>query len=445
MRSLQRRLSTGLITSLIVIFIVLLTLVSHAIRHVSEDYIASRLEHDSETMLSAISFPDTGPAHLDSVRIDGIYRRPYSGHYYLIQAGDTVFRSRSLWDHNLSVPLDSREAGKRLHLQGPQNQPLLALITHYHRAGQEITIAVAEDLTDIEAQVTRFQQVFTFVALLLFFIMVTIQALLVYLGLRPIEAVREDIRKLEQGSVEKLSNQVPSEIQPLVNEVNRLLQLMHQRMTRSRNALGDLAHALKKPLTVIRQVRQDPVVKGNDNIRTQLEQQTEDMAQSIERYLRRARLAGEGPAGSYYSLTDDLPPLLSTLQQIYADKALRIEPVLPNIATLPIDREDLQEMLGNLLDNACKWARSRVRLSIESNHHITITIEDDGPGVSDEESAQLLMRGNRLDESVLGHGLGLAIVKDIVDQYDGKVKIESSPELQGFYIQVQLDKGSMHI
>ena len=185
MISLQRRLSAGLIISLIVIFIVLLTLVSHAIRHVSEDYIASRLEHDSETMLSAISFPNTGPAHLDSVRIDGIYRRPYSGHYYLIHAGDTYFRSRSLWDHDLSVPLASRKAGKRLHLQGPQNQPLLALITHYHRAGQEITIAVAEDLTDIEAQVTRFQQVFTFVALLLFFIMVTLQACLLYTSPSP--------------------------------------------------------------------------------------------------------------------------------------------------------------------------------------------------------------------------------------------------------------------
>ena len=162
------------------------------------------------------------------------------------------------------------------------------------------------------------------------------------------------------------------------------------------------------------------------------------MQQLIERELRRARIAGEGPTGAYFVTDTEIKPLLDTLQSIYHKKSLTIKTDIPMSLVLPFDREDILELLGVLMDNACKWANRTVYLALRADKQLTIKIDDDGPGVSDELMTQLAHRGKRLDETVSGYGLGLAIAQDIIEQYSGTFVFSRSETLGGFCVTVKL-------
>ncbi|NNF97068.1 MAG: hypothetical protein HKM94_09095 [Halobacteria archaeon] len=162
------------------------------------------------------------------------------------------------------------------------------------------------------------------------------------------------------------------------------------------------------------------------------------MQQLIERELRRARIAGEGPTGSHFIAENEIAPLIDTLQSIYHQKRLSIETHFPKNLLIPVDREDALELLGVLMDNACKWANKSVCLTIRTDNKITIIVEDDGSGVSDALVTQLTQRGKRLDESVTGYGLGLSIAQDITEQYHGSLDLGRSEKLGGFCVTATL-------
>ena len=444
MKSLQFRLSLGLLLSLTVIFIILLYIITLSIRSISEDYVVSRLEHDSETILTALYFDTKGMPTIDAQRIGGIYTRPFSGHYYTIKSGDDILRSRSLWDETLNLDkVDINDP--HYHMDGPNHQPLLLIRREYLKQHHHIIIYIAEDLSPVMNEVNSFQRTFTLVSIGLLALLLLSQALLVHLGMRPTNSIRREIRALEQGELTMLSTDVPGELKPLVEEINRLLELMQQRMQRARNALGDLAHALKKPLTVLGQLREMPVVRTNAELANNLETQTESIHKVIERHLRHARLAGEGP-GIYFDLEKDLPPLIDTLGKMYIQKALQINcSIIADIQRLPVDREDMLEVLGNLLDNACKWANHRVKLTIRDEERIIIRVEDDGPGVEEQKMALLTRRGMRLDETIEGHGLGLSIVRDILHHYQGELQFSGSQELGGLCVVILLPSATNQV
>jgi len=438
MPSLQARLGTGLLLSLLAVFLVLWLTVSSAIRDVAQDYIATRLGHDSETLLSTLSFDSDGTPLINIARMDMIYQRPFSGHYYQIISAAKQLRSRSLWDDSLGVPLQANGASTRLKLQGPQQQPLLAVVSGYRKQNQSITIAVAEDLSAVEADIRAFQYRFGITAMVMLLLMGGMIVIMVRRGLSPLKQVREEVRELERGQRQQLNNAVPKEIAPLVSEVNHLLQILNTRLLRSRHALGDLAHALKKPLTVLRQMEREATFVAKPELQQELAGQINAMQQTIDHVLRRARLAGEGHAGTVFDIAQDLPLLIDALQKMYRHKALRIDTDISTGLRLSADREDMLELFGNLLDNACKWARQSIRLSIWADSQFRMTIEDDGPGIDAERIAELSQRGKRLDESVEGHGLGLAIVQDIVDQYHGSIGYVRSEALGGLQVAVTL-------
>ena len=227
-------------------------------------------------------------------------------------------------------------------------------------------------------------------------------------------------------------------MQPLVTEVNRLIALMDQRLQRSRNALGNLAHALKGPLNLITQICDNETLKQHPDIRNELLQHTKILQQLIDHELKRARLAGSGGSGQYFYPQQELPSLEKLLLRLYEHKSLQIQHVYPDHALGDTDRDDMLELLGNLLDNACKWACHKVMYSIQQDHAIHITVQDDGPGCNDEQLQTLTKRGVRLDESIPGHGLGLAIVKDIVNLYGGSLGFDRSPELGGLRVNIIL-------
>lgn len=438
MRSLQLRLSSSLLLSLLGIFIILWLIVSSAIRHVAQDYIATRLSHDSETLLSHITFTKAGEIQIDSSRIDSIYQRPFSGHYYQIHYDKKIIYSRSLWDtrFQLSLPLSSEN--QRLMLQGPQQQPLLAVSSGYSKQGKAINIVVAEDLSRIEAEVKDFQTRFGLTALTLALLLGLVNIIMIRSGLQPLKRIRDEVRDLESGERQQLSNVVPKEISPLVSEINRLLQVLSTRLKRSRHALGDLAHALKKPLTILRQLEREKLLAENPELQQQLASQISSMQQTIDHVLRRARLAGEGYAGVLFNVNKDLPALIDVLKKMYRDKDLMFETDIDARANVFADRDDMLELLGNLLDNACKWATQNIKLTINKTDTLNIIIEDDGLGIDESHINELSQRGKRLDESVEGHGIGLSIAHDMVAQYKGTITYHRSVKLGGLQVTVSL-------
>lgn len=435
MRSIQAKLSTGLLLSLIVTFSALWLLVSVSVQFMAKEYIASRLEHDAEMLLNAINF-DNGVLTVDETRIDLIYNQPFSGHYYVIKSGGQSVPSRSLWDYKLNVL--SVDTGRQVHIlqQGPDQQSLLTLSLGYEKQNNSLTISIAEDLNPINENIDQFKYWFSAMAIGMLLLLVFIQALILRKSLRPLSKMHGELKLLQQGKLSRLSAEAPDELQPLINEVNRLLDIMKQRLRRSRDALSDLAHAIKKPLTVIRQVAENDAVPEPE--RVTLLRQAGDIYQISDRILKRARLAGRSHGGALFSFAEDLPTLIKTLDMMYADKALQIVTKVDGNDILPLDREDMLELLGNLLDNACKWAAHKVMLTVNIDSEIYICIEDDGPGTDMEKINELARRGVRLDEGVQGHGFGLAITVDIVNDYHGCINFECSDTLGGFKVAVTL-------
>ncbi len=438
MRSLQFRLSLGLFVSLILAFVVLWILVSQSSRYLAEGYIITRLQHDTESLLASVQVDTTGKISLDQARANPVYARPFSGHYYKILQGAVSIRSRSLWDQDLSVKPLPTGSQQRLHVRGPQHQPLLLLVSAFNKSGQVITIAVADDLSPIEADLVHLQHYFVLAALILLLALIGIQGLILHAGLRPLEKTRQELQALAQGKLMQLNQDVPKEVAPLVEEINHLLDVLDKRLSRSRNALGDLAHALKKPLTVLKQLTHEDSLYQHPELQQTIATQLDTMQRHVTRILQRARLAGEGPVGSLFNASEEIPALLKTLQHMYYDKAIEFETNIPAQLTVAADREDMLEMIGNLLDNACKWATHKVRISITQAPITQIDIEDDGPGVEPDKLEALTRRGLRLDETTEGHGLGLSIVNEIVTSLSGDLQLLHSQNLGGLHARVRL-------
>ncbi len=439
MNSLERRLQLGLSLSLVLLIGALWAVGNHSIRGLTEDFVSSRLEHDAESLLSALVL-DSDQAEMHWRRIDQIYTQPLSGHYYaiLLDNGDELF-SRSLWDQSMVVPKLAPGESTRMRVSGPSGQQLLLWAKGFRKQNHEISIAVAEDLSSIQEQRDQFMRTFALLAVGGLVILLTIQSIVIRHSFRRLEPVREDIRRLGQGKTDKLSEDVPAEILPLVQELNHLLGLLAQRLERSRNALGNLAHALKGPLNLLVHFFDSRQNDADDNQEcNQARAQVERVRQLMDRELKRARLVGTGIKSQRFDPHVELPDLVRALKQVHRNHPVEIHYQLDTNSPAFGDREDMLELLGNLLDNACKWASSRVELNLTGRYSIRIFVADDGRGLSDQELNTLTQRGVRLDETVEGHGLGLAIAKDIVKLYGGNITFGRSTELGGLRVSITL-------
>ncbi|MEJ2575232.1 MAG: sensor histidine kinase [Gammaproteobacteria bacterium] len=399
MMSLERRLLVGIALSVLVVFAVLLGGGTLAVRELNEAYVYARLQDDAEALLAAL--------------------RP--------QAGEPE-RSRSLWDEDLPVQALPAGGSARLRLPGPADQELLVHVAGFERAGRPVTVAVGEDITPLRVRIRHYQFVSGIAVLVALALLMFAQQRIVRSALHRLDALREDVRRVGSGERAALGEDVPREVRPLVSEFNRLLASLAKRLARSRHAVGNLAHALKTPLSLLtRELERD----ASTDRRLTLAQVAR-IRQLIERELRRARIAGSALPGKQFDAAADVPALVESLRRLHRERDLDIAVELPDDRELPIDREDALELLGNLLDNACKWARQRVRLRVtRSPGGLGVDVEDDGPGVPPGQLEELAGRGTRIDESTEGHGLGLAIVSDIVASYDGRLGFDRSPDLGG--------------
>jgi len=435
-KSIQARLSLGLIAVLVLVGLALAQLSLWLFEVGLQRYLETGLRKESENLLIALVRGQSG-LELDERRISSAYQRPFSGYYFRIDFDGGTWRSRSLWDLEMPAPATS---GLHTDLElGPENQQLLLLRSDYRRFGQAISISVAQDYTPVREQFRRMQQIGLGLGLVALILVLVLQRITVTRSLRPLERVRGQIAQLQQGKRSQLDTQVPSELEPLVAQINHLLAHTEDSLRRSRNALGNLGHALKTPLAVLLSLASSEQLKNAPQVRVQLREQLQQIQQRLSRELNRARLAGDALPGAQFDCDAELPGLLSTLGMIHGEGLALSQRVPPGLL-LPWDREDLLELLGNLLDNACKWADSEVLLTIEEQpERYQLIIDDDGPGIPESDRQQVLERGTRLDEQVDGHGLGLGIVRDIVDVWGGQMTLQDSP-LGGLRVSIELPR-----
>ena len=247
-------------------------------------------------------------------------------------------------------------------------------------------------------------------------------------GLSPLAQLRRRLGDVHAGRERRVSGRYPSEVQPLVEDLNGLLAHRDETVRRALAKAGDLAHGLKTPLALLAHDAQRVRAAGQPELAESLEAQVHAMRRQIEYHLAHARAAASGATpGAQCRVIDSAEALARTLQRLHASRGIAIEASADAALTVRVQREDLDEMFGNLLDNACKWARSRVELTARAvEGSVEIDVDDDGPGVPSEMRDIVLRRGVRADEAAAGSGLGLAIVRDLAEVYGGSIALESA-------------------
>lgn len=263
--------------------------------------------------------------------------------------------------------------------------------------------------------------------------------LLVRAGLSPFRRLRGQLAGVRDGSSRRIEGRYPSEVQPLVNDLNSLLEHRERAVQRALAKAGDLAHGLKTPLAVLAQEADRAEAGGQLETATVLTQQVERMRRQVEYHLAHARAAGSGDVpGARCPVLASVEGLIRTMLRIYAARGLSLSADVSPAHFIRGQREDLDEMLGNLLDNACKWAKSTVKIrSVQEDDSIVLMVDDDGPGLVPSMREAVLQRGVRADEAAPGSGLGLAIVRDLAELYHGTISLEDSP-LGGLRVRLRL-------
>lgn len=382
-----------------------------------------------EELVAASEISMAGDLGLSWVPSDPRFNRPHSGWYWQIaRAGREVAKSDSLWRSHVPVvkPDADRPAQIQL-LEGPGDERLRVLVQDITLPETEdhFTFSVAGPISDIQTDVDRFVRQLAGTLAVLGVGLLAAVLFQVRFGLRPLRAMRTALADVRSGRARRLPEIFPAEVEPVIDELNTLLDHNTAILERARTQSGNLAHSLKNPLTVMRNEAQQISGDRGQLLREQLSL----VAESVDRYLTRARAAGSADIlGARTSVKDTIEDLRFSMGRLYRDKNLEFQVSGAEGVFFRGDSHDLEEMVGNLMDNACKWARSRVSLSVEERgEELTIAIEDDGRGIPEGRRTEALDRGRRLDESKPGSGLGLDIVQDLAGLYRGSLAIDTSP------------------
>ncbi len=292
-------------------------------------------------------------------------------------------------------------------------------------AQRDFTMVVAEDLARFRAQVGEFRRNLFFWSAVGIGVLIALQLAILNWALRPLSAVAREIRRVERGTQQYIEGSYPEEISGLTRNINRLIESSHRSLQRYRNSLGDLAHSLKTPLAVLRGLSEES--GGDRSTRDTLAEQTRRMADIVDYQLKRAASSGGDAAVRVLGVRTVAGKLVRTMEKVYADRGIAFEIDVDERLQVMMDEGDLMEVLGNLLENACKWCRSRVAVrAVSETAGVRIRVEDDGPGVDPELARDLLRRGVRADQKTPGQGIGLSVVRSIVESYGGSVAIDNA-------------------
>lgn len=451
-KSLAARVITFSTVWAIVALVVIATLVSALFREASERGFDSLLSANLFNLVASVGADAEGNLTGSPELGDERYMTPDSGWYWSVEPQTAglkgEIRSASLQAQITSPTVAEIPFGsgfqRRYTTSGPGGHTLAVLETEAVLGAPDriARYRVMGNLDDLEAEISYFnRQLWTYLAL--FGVgMTAINAAAIWLGLRPLSRVREALKSVREGTAKRLDGSFPAEIEPLANETNALIENNRRILERSRTQVGNLAHSLKTPLAVL---TNEGHALGGDKGRL-IGEQTGAMKQQIDHYLQRARIAAQRESVVFRA---PVVPVLERMTRVMAKLNPRIDLAFEPNGADPVfagEREDLEEIVGNLLENAMKWGRRQARVTLAddgagADGSFVMTIEDDGPGIPEDKARDALKRGRRLDESKPGTGLGLAIVSDLVAEYGGTLRLERS-ELGGLRAVVQLRKAA---
>ena len=422
----------------IVALIVIFTLITTLYRQTSERGFDSLLSAHLFNLIGSIGISAggelTGSPDLGDLR----FSEPNSGWYWsVLPASDGVAGERHSSSMTQAIPSPSVA-------EVPFNSSFQRTYTTDGLNGEELQVFESEFVLDAQNRAARFRvmgneteleaEIAAFQRRLLTYLslfgvgMISINAIAILFGLQPLRRVREALAMVREGTAQRLTGRFPVEIEPLANETNALIENNRRIVERSRTQVGNLAHSLKTPLAVL--VNEGRALGGAKG--QLIAEQTASMQKQIDHYLQRARVAAQRDSVVYHT---PVVPLVERMVRVMRklNPDARLSLVLPDEEVVFAgEREDLEELLGNLLENAMKWAKNAVRVSVargaqdEADGLFEISIEDDGPGIPEDKAREAIKRGRRLDETKPGTGLGLAIVADLINEYGGTLALERS-------------------
>lgn len=427
--SLALRLALGAGAVLALLALATAFFLSWAFRQTETDFFRQRLDSHLDALVVAADLSDAGPdsplaqpapGALGDLRFD----QPKSGWYWRISdGGRTILRSPSLWDEDLP---DAEWEGQGTRswgfVQGPGGKRLLAVGQDVvaSEGGPSMRLLVAADAKEIERASEAFDRMLWLATVALSLALALGSAVQIRLGLAPLRRLRGELAALRSGRVARLpSGGHPAEVAPLIEEMNAVLDADADLVERARSHVGNVAHAMKTPLAVI----SAELSRGASADFQQLRARTEELRRLVERHLAKAHAeaAADRPVRGGCPAAPPTIDVLSALRRISGERIV-LEEELDMEAFFQGDEGDLQEIVGNLAENACKWASSRVRVRLfEAEGGLRLVVEDDGPGMEEEFAAKATERGARLDERVPGSGLGLSIVLDLVEVLGGSL------------------------
>lgn len=410
------------------------------------DNFDTALQIDLDGLIAAAETDDKGTIVLDR-HLDRRFSRVYSGLYWQIvpDGKGPIQISHSLHGHPIAIgEIEVRDDTAWGNADGPGGQKLRVMGRRVRLAAADgrdaltYTFWVAGSLSKVKHDIAEFDQILlrSFSVLGLAWIVATF--LQVRVGLKPLRRVQENLSRIRDGSARQLEGTYPQEIAPLVGELNTLIDHSAEVVGRARTHVANLAHFFKTPLSVLAseaEANPGPLAEA-------VKRQVTIMRRQVDFYLARGRAAGALDAlGARTDVAPVLDSLSNALMRIHADRHLDLAVDCSDGQAFRGERQDLEEMVGNLMDNACKWAKTAVRVSVHTEKgRLAVHVEDDGPGMAAEHRARILARGERLDESVPGTGLGLSIVRDIAKLYDGGLTFDESP-MHGLAVTLTLPAG----
>jgi signal transduction histidine kinase len=400
-------------------------------RHI-ERRMAAELGREARVLLSELSLTPTGAPVARSLPRDPRFEAPVSGLYWQISTPTGTMRSRSLWDQTLGVASRARSETWSTRV-GPG--PFEARVFYLERrvrpshTGPAVLIQVAQDEAQLKTSRQEFGRELAFFLALLWVVLSLAAWVQVRLGLKPLADVRHEVAGLRADPRARLVAAYPREIEPLTGAINALASAREADLVRARRRAADLAHGLKTPLAALaaqsRHARAAGAVEAADG----LDQAITAVGSAIEAELARSRVATalQGLGAARGVLLDAARRVIRVVERTEVGERLVFEAEGNETATAPLPTEDVIEMLGGLIENAARFARHKVRVSVAAHgESVSIQVDDDGPGLSPERSAEAIVRGGRLDEAGQGHGLGLSIAVDLVEASGGALALERS-------------------
>jgi signal transduction histidine kinase len=442
LNSLALRLFFSATTWTVVILVVTGIVLASLYRSAVERAFDRRLGVYLRTLVADVAMPEENAGKFPQSMGEPLFDLPLSGWYWQVTRLDAptpdVRASRSLWDATLphladlgasSTPGAAREG----YVEGPEGQRL-RIVERTIDLGEEgrYLVAVAGDAAEIDEETRAFDGALVLTFGVLGIVLLLTTTFQVRFGLAPLKRISEGLAAIRSGAAERLEGAFPVEIAPLARETNALIDANREIVSRARTHVGNLAHALKTPISVMMNE-----ATGAEPLALKVREQTEIMRDQVARHLERARLAAARVAtiGTVTDVRAVVMGLARSMEKIHHDRGVAIDVDAPEGARFRGERQDLEEMIGNLVDNACKWAQSRVAIEVfperpdpkDDRRVVRIVVDDDGPGLSPQQREQVARRGRRLDETKPGSGLGLSIVMELAALYGGGLTLGTAP------------------